>query len=267
MKRLSRSRRRKVPLSAIGVGLLLLGAILLARWAYPCLASKLWASMDTPSPFLTPTRSPTATPVDWLTSWYSTTPSSQEEGSQSGAEESGQPTLTPTLPPASTPIPSATPGAERPTEVPHAPPATRLVIPALGIDAPIVEVPITNKTWDVSQVVMEIAHLGGTANPGEEGNMMLAGHVTLLRGGYGPFKDLHKLEPGDSVIVYAGETIYSYQVVEKKAVAPTDVSVAYPTPDPTLTLITCINWDAQARIYQERLVVVAKLAEQASLNP
>ncbi|HAL61126.1 MAG TPA: hypothetical protein DCP08_01800, partial [Chloroflexi bacterium] len=38
--------------------------------------------------------------------------------------------------------------------------ATRLVIPTLELDAPIVELPITGKSWDVSGIAHEVAHLG-----------------------------------------------------------------------------------------------------------
>ncbi len=171
---------------------------------------------------------------------------------------------------------SPTPGSEvaEPTEasgeeptpseeasVRRLPPATRLVISALGIDAPVVEVPITNKTWDVSGLTYEIAHLGGTANPGERNNMVLAGHVTLRRGA-GPFLHLESLEPGDMAIVYAGEQAYTYRVVSKRYVGPTDVSVAHPTSDPILTLITCTDWDAENRTYTQRVAVIAELVEE-----
>ncbi len=167
-------------------------------------------------------------------------------------------------PPIATPTPTTQstekPSIPEPTPevVKRNPPATRLVIPSLGIDAPVVEVPITNKTWDVSPLTHEIAHLRGTANPGEKNNMVLAGHVTLKRGA-GPFLHLESLEPGDVAIVYAGERAYSYRVVSKRYIGPTDVSIAYPTPDPILTLITCTNWDAENRRYLERVALVAEL--------
>lgn len=143
---------------------------------------------------------------------------------------------------------------------PPAAQATRLVIPSLELDVPVVELPITDKSWDVSGIAHEAAHLGGTANPGEKNNMALAGHITLKRGA-GPFLHLENLEPGDVAIVYAGEQAYTYRVVSQRYVEPTDVSVAYPTSDPILTLLTCTNWDAENRQYLERLVVVAKLVE------
>jgi len=157
------------------------------------------------------------------------------------------------------------PSVPEPTReiIERAPPATRLVISTLGIDAPVAEVPITNKTWDVSGLTYEIAHLGGTANPGEKNNMVLAGHVTL-RVGAGPFLYVESLEPGDMAIVYAGEQAYTYRVVSKSYIGPTDVSVAYPTSDPILTLLSCTNWDAQNRRYLERVAVIAELVEEGA---
>jgi len=139
--------------------------------------------------------------------------------------------------------------------------ATRLVIPPLELDVPVVELPITDNSWDVSVIAHEVAHLEGTANPGEKNNMVLAGHVTLRKGA-GPFLNLESLKPGDMAIVYAGEQAYTYRVISKNHVGPTDVSVAYPTSEPILTLITCTNWDAENRVYTQRVAVIAELVEE-----
>jgi sortase A len=138
------------------------------------------------------------------------------------------------------------------------PPPTRLEIPALNLDAPVLELPIQDKTWDMSALTGEIAHLGGTANPGEMSNVVLAGHVTL-RIGAGPFLHLENLKAGDIAIVHAGEQTYTYRVVRKKYVPPDDVSVAYPGSGPMLTMLTCTRWDAENRRYTERVAVIARL--------
>nr|NIN69151.1 hypothetical protein [Anaerolineae bacterium]NIN99229.1 hypothetical protein [Anaerolineae bacterium] len=44
-------------------------------------------------------------------------------------------------------------------------PATRIVIPAIDVDAPVVVIPIRNGTWDVEQITHEVGHLQGTASP------------------------------------------------------------------------------------------------------
>lgn len=181
-------------------------------------------------------------------------PSTEEPVEPNRQDDPLSPTLIPT--PQATEFPFV---AEPTTEtVERAAPATRLVIPALGIDAPIVEVPIANKTWNVSLVEHEIAHLGGTAHPGEKNNMVLAGHATLKRG-IGPFFRLESLQPGDIAVVYAGEQPFRYRVLGKRYVLPTEVSVAQPTVDAILTLVTCSNWDAEDRTYRERVAVIAEL--------
>jgi len=172
------------------------------------------------------------------------------------------PTPSPTNPLTPTAEPTETPSIIEPTPqlAEPAPPPTRLVIPVLGVDAPVVELPITDNTWDMSGLTYEIAHLGGTAKPGERNNMVLAGHVTLRRGA-GPFLHLERLEPGNTAIVYAGDEAYTYRVVGKSYVAPADVSIVQPTSDPILTLLTCTNWEAQTRLYRERVAVIAELVE------
>ena len=122
---------------------------------------------------------------------------------------------------------------------------------------------MVNGTWDVSELENEAAHLGGTAQPGQSGNAVLSGHVTLRRG-WGPFIHLERLKSGDTVIVYAGDQTFTYRVVDTKHVLPDDVSVTYPTFAPTLTLITCTTWDADTRAYAERGAVLAELVNDAT---
>jgi len=130
----------------------------------------------------------------------------------------------------------------------------------LGIDAPVVEVPLIDGEWDVSPLTHEVGHLGRTGNPGEKNNIVLAGHVTLRRGG-GPFLRLEELQAGDVAIAHAGDQAYVYRVVSKKYVAPSEVSVAFPTSDPILTLLTCASgsWDAANGSYTERVAIICEL--------
>lgn len=251
------------PLRLLGTTLLLAGIAVLA---FTVLGrgsiSQRATSVPTPEP--TPTLpSPTPTNpisgVELLVKGFNAPPD-EEPLETSPKDETPVATSTPTIQAIQVTKPPFTP--EPTTEVvKRNPPATRLVLPALGIDAPVVEVPITNKTWDVSVLTYEIAHLGGSANPGEKNNMVLAGHVTLKRGA-GPFLNLESLEAGDLAIVYAGEQPYTYRVVSKKYLAPTDVSVAFPTSDPILTLLTCTDWDAAHRRYTQRVAVIAELVEE-----
>ncbi|MBN1642881.1 MAG: class D sortase [Anaerolineae bacterium] len=131
----------------------------------------------------------------------------------------------------------ATPG-------PHSP--TRLIIPAINVDVPVVE----GVDWE--QLKKGAGHLIGSANPGERGNCFIAGHNDV----YGEiFRDLEELKVGDEILVHAGARAYRYTVSAARIVEPDDVSVMEPTSTPILTLLTCYPY----MIDSHRLVVIAEL--------
>ncbi len=118
-------------------------------------------------------------------------------------------------------IPLPTPGPAQPV---------RIRIPALGVDAPVVE----GDGWE--QLKKGVGHHIGSANPGQRGNMVLSGHNDI----YGEvFRDLNRLKPGDAIIVYARDKAYTYIVTEKHIVEPTDIQWLAPTQRPTVTLVSC----------------------------
>lgn len=130
----------------------------------------------------------------------------------------------------------------------QAAPGTRIVIPKINVDAPIIE----GVTWE--DLKKGVGHLPGSANPGERGNLYLAAHNDI----FGEiFRYLEKLEPGDRYYIYAGDTKYTYEVREKRIINPTDVEVMLPTTGPVSTLQTCYPY----LIDTHRLVVIADLVE------
>ncbi len=137
--------------------------------------------------------------------------------------------------------------------------ANRLVIPKLNLDAPVMIAPIKNQTWDVSQLGQAVGHLEGTARPGSGSNVVLAAHVTLETGEYGPFAGLGKLSAGDSVYLYEGGQQYEYVIEGRETVDITAVEVTYPTETEQLTLITCNNWNSDEGRYVERLIMKGHL--------
>jgi sortase A len=151
------------------------------------------------------------------------------------------------------------PSAGLPANLPVRP-ATRLVIPALGVDAPVVLIGLQNGTWAVDQLTQEVGHLQGTASPGDASNVAIAGHVTLAQGGDGPFRSLAQLKQGDDVIVFAGEQPFRYLVEQVRVVLPDDVQVTFPTTEPVVTLITCANWNQSRHAYDDRIIAVGRLA-------
>jgi LPXTG-site transpeptidase (sortase) family protein len=137
--------------------------------------------------------------------------------------------------------------------------ATRIVIPKIAIDAPVVLSPIQDQTWQVDHLGQAVGHLEGTAPPGSNSNIVLAGHVTLAEGVYGPFAGLGQLTAGDIVTVFYGEQPYNYMVDGLQTVDRTAVEVTYPSSTGQITLITCNNWSSEEGRYIERLIVKGHL--------
>ena len=126
--------------------------------------------------------------------------------------------------------------------------ARRMLIPKIGVDAPVV----AGDTWE--DLKKGIGHRPGGANPGERGNMVVSAHNDT----YGEiFRDLDKLEPGDEVLVYTDEGAFRYIVNEVKIVSPTKVEVMDPTDYATLTMITCYPY----LVDTHRVVAIADLAD------
>lgn len=78
-----------------------------------------------------------------------------------------------------------------------------------------------------------VGHIPGTALPGENGNVSLAGH----RDGF--FRVLKDIVPGDEIEVLTTTTKYTFKVNQIVVVLPKDVSVVAPGSQTSLTLVTC----------------------------
>lgn len=135
----------------------------------------------------------------------------------------------------------------------------RVEIPALGVDAAVLKTPRRGLSWDITGIRDRVAWLEGTAAPSEEGNTVLAAHVTVRSIGKGPFHDLVRLKEGDLIRVHSGDQVYVYAVRELRVVKEEDVWITAPTPKAQLTLITCSGWDEEAASYTRRRAIVAQL--------
>lgn len=127
----------------------------------------------------------------------------------------------------------------------------RLVIPSIKLDAKVIEV-----GWEIVEqgservAVWQVAEYAvgqhrGSANPGEGGNVVLAGHV----GGFGQvFRDLYYVRPGEPIVLYSNGRQFLYTVEERLVVdedeAPPEqraenAKLIAPTDSEVVTMITC----------------------------
>jgi LPXTG-site transpeptidase (sortase) family protein len=144
----------------------------------------------------------------------------------------------------------------------------RIVIPSIKVDSKVIEV-----GWEVVEqngqhvAVWQVAEYAvgqhrGSANPGEGGNIVLAGHV----GGYGKvFRDLFYVRPGEPVVLYSEGRQFLYTVKERLVVTEEGVSpeqraenarLIAPTDYEVVTLVTCWPLTGPQK-YTQRVIIRA----------
>lgn len=134
-------------------------------------------------------------------------------------------------------IPVPTPGPEQ---------ATRIQIPAIGIDAPVVQ----GDGWE--QLKKGVGQYVGSVNPGDDGNIILSAHNDI----FGEiFRELDQLKPGDQITLFTNQRAYNYVIIDNKVVEPTAVEVMDQTEQPTVTLISCYPY----LVDDQRIVVIGRL--------
>jgi sortase A len=127
--------------------------------------------------------------------------------------------------------------------------AIRIQIPAIGVDAPIVQ----GDGWE--QLKKGVGQHVGTANPGENGNVVLSAHNDI----FGEiFRDLDRLKPGDEIIIYTNQQPFSFLVTTTRVIDPTQVEVMDSTTQPTVTLISCYPY----MVDDQRIVVTARIQNE-----
>ncbi len=120
--------------------------------------------------------------------------------------------------------------------------AVRIQIPAIEVDAPIVQ----GDAWE--QLKKGVGQHNGTPNPGSQGNVVLSAHNDV----FGRiFMNLDKLKEGDAIILYTNQRAYTYLVRQTQIVEPTQVDVMAPTQEAVVTLISCYPY----MIDNQRIVV------------
>ncbi|KKU13366.1 MAG: hypothetical protein UX17_C0019G0003 [Parcubacteria group bacterium GW2011_GWC2_45_7] len=129
-----------------------------------------------------------------------------------------------------------------------------LSIPKLGIQDAVV-------TIGGSDLAKSLIHYPSTANPGELGTPVIFGH-SILRQFYNPknylsiFSTIMTLQADDQIIIKYDGITYTYKVIDKLEVKPTDVEVLSQRFDGRfLKLITCVPEGT----YLRRGIIVAQL--------
>jgi LPXTG-site transpeptidase (sortase) family protein len=169
----------------------------------------------------------------------------------------GRATRSPTPRPAATKDPSLA-GLSKPG-LPVSLRIERLGIETEVVQAGIVEDAQGNEVWETVPFVA--AHYRATGLVGTRGNPVISGHVVTLYEG-NVFSNLFQVDFGDRIEVSTENGgKFLYRVADIKLVNPTDIHVMAPTPDASLTLITCGGeFDRLTQSFSKRLVVVAKLS-------
>ena len=123
----------------------------------------------------------------------------------------------------------------------------KLIIPKLNIDVP-AHFNIANDTATIDNAmnhgVAQFKIPGADALPGQVGNLVISGHSAgdiYSNNQYKfIFSGLERLQDNDLIYVNYNSVRYTYKVIKKQTVEPTDVAaLVYPTSKPILTLITC----------------------------
>jgi len=207
-----------------------------------------------------------ATPLPNLaaTSTATQLPTAQPAAPDPGAAETASSASAPSAP---TSIPEPTLAFATPViRQPASSPPTRLSIPAISLDIPVVPVGVktindvggSRVVW--ADVPNAAAFHQTSAYPGNPGNTVLNGHRDILGS---VFRNLNKVEIGDEIKLYVGDVEYPYLVTETLVVPEAFASarqraenlrlIGY-MPEERLTLITC----TPIGLATHRLLVIAK---------
>ena len=144
-------------------------------------------------------------------------------------------------------------------------PEPRLIIPKLNVDVPInFNVALSDVMAAMNHGVAHYRIAGASAYPGEIGNFVITGHSAGDIYSSNPYKyifsGLERLEDGDLIYVNYNSVRYTYRVIKKEIVDPSNVaSLVVDTNKPLLTLVTCTPLGTSTN----RLLVTA---EQISPN-
>ena len=121
----------------------------------------------------------------------------------------------------------------------------RLIIPKLNIDVPIrFGLALSDVMSAMNNGVAHYRIAGASAYPGQVGNFIITGHSAGDVYSSNPYKyifsGLERLEDGDLIYVNYQSVRYTYKVIRKNVIEPTNVAaLVIDTNRPLITLVTC----------------------------
>lgn len=121
----------------------------------------------------------------------------------------------------------------------------KLIIPKLNVDVPLrFGVAVSGVMSAMNNGVAHYRIAGASAYPGEIGNFVVTGHSAGDIYSSNPYKyifsGLERLEDGDLIYVNYNSVRYTYRVVKKEVIEPTNVAaLVVDTDKPLITLVTC----------------------------
>ncbi len=267
----------------VGLTMLLVGA---GAWGYQAwdaarvaadVRTRVESLSDDPGAFLLST----ATPLPSSTPSPTVTFASRERITPVAEVSPGAATSTSTVSATSIPSPTLPPPSPTPTSTPYPPsPPVRIIIPALGIDSPVVSVGIELvdsdgglvATWQTADYAA--GYHEGSGLPGQPGNVVISGHNNIKGQVFRPISALgnedvpfpkgafvYLVDGWGRVFAYVFESMYKL----REAGVPIEERIRNArfmaqTSDPVLTLITC--WPLNNNTH--RIIVRARFVGEVS---
>ena len=135
-----------------------------------------------------------------------------------------------------------------PAPVPALSTIGRISVPRLHFTA------MVREGIDEDTLQRAVGHIPATALPGQAGNVGVAGHRDTF------FRSLRNLRRKDEIDFLTLNGKFKYQVESLKIVNPQDTGVLAPTPEKTLTLVTCYPFQYIGNA-PKRFIVLARQME------
>jgi LPXTG-site transpeptidase (sortase) family protein len=143
---------------------------------------------------------------------------------------------------------------------------TKITISAINLSA-IIANPATTGTAILDEALLKGAvRYPTSAKLGENGNVVLFGHSSYLpivnNQAYKTFNGIQKLAAGDTIMVYASDTAYTYKVRSVTKENANSALIPLSVAGKVLTLSTCNSFAEKT----DRFVVVADFVESHSVS-